>query len=432
MTDRRRFLRIAGMTVGLGAAPAWLARAAEQGSPRRKILISVFQRGAADGLNIVVPFFEQQYYKVRPSIAIAAPTTGTVAVPAALSSLVSAAVASGAVINTTAFLGNAAPSIDLDGRFSLHPQLQAMKPLWDSGQLAIVHAVGSPDSSRSHFDAQDFMESGMASVKTEDGWLNRALPASADTSPLRAVALGKELPRTLRGRSAAVPVAVDDLTKFQMTNQDAASMFESMYASSSDSGMKAQGHGTFEAVRMIESVLKQPYQPQGGAQYVGDFGKKMRQLAQLIKSNVGIEVAFADMNGWDHHGNENGQLITMLNEFGSSLAAFSRDLGDRMADIILVTMSEFGRTVAESGSQGTDHGHGGMMMVLGGNVSGGKIYGQWPGLAPEQLFEGRDLAVTTDFRAVLGELVRDHLGVKPETVFPGFTLGPRMGLVMRG
>lgn len=420
MTTRRRFLRSAGMTIGLlGTAPAWLRRAAAEGNPRRKILISVFQRGAADGLNIVVPFFEKRYYQIRPSIAIAPPQGVTVpAAPATASGIV---VSSGPV-----FINGNNSSIDLDGRFALHPQLQPLKPLWDGGQVAIVHAAGSPDSSRSHFDAQDFMESGMASTRTDDGWLDRALPVSGG-SALRAVALGTQVPRTLRGGCAAV--AVDDLSKFQIPNQDAAAIFEGMYASSSDSGLKTQGRGTFEAVRMIDAVLKQPYQPAGGAQYVGEFGRKLRQLAQLIKADVGVEVAFADMNGWDHHANENSQMPNLLNELASSLAAFSRDMGSRMADIVLVTMSEFGRTAAESGNQGTDHGHGGVMMVLGGPVNGGKVYGQWPGLEPEQLFEGRDLAVTTDFRNVLGELVRDHLGGNPAAAFPGFSTGAPMGLV---
>jgi uncharacterized protein (DUF1501 family) len=271
------------------------------------------------------------------------------------------------------------------------------------------------------------MESGMASQKTSDGWLNRALTASATASPLRAVAMGTQVPRTLSGNTAAV--AVDTLAKFQMPDQGAAAMFENMYASSIDRGLKAQGNETFEAVRMIEAVLKQPYQPIAGAQYVGDFGRRMRQLAQLIKADVGVEVAFAETNGWDHHVNENGQLSSVLNELGSSLAAFSRDMGSRMADIVIVTMSEFGRTAAESGNQGTDHGHGSMMMMLGGAVKGGKVYGKWPGLEPEQLFEGRDLAVTTDFRDVLGELVRDHLGAKTEGVFPGFTASAPLGLV---
>lgn len=417
--DRRHFLHAAGMTIGLvGATPAWLTRAAAEESPRRKILIAVFQRGAADGLNMVVPFFEPQYYTLRPRIAIPAPKNVVVAVDATPSP----AAALGIVLPDNT-------SIDLDGRFGLHPQLRPLKALWDSNALAIVHAVGSPDSSRSHFDAQDFVESGMASTKTEEGWLSRALPAAKNASALRAVAMGTQVSRTLRGNCAAV--AVDNLAKFQMADHGAAAMFENMYASSRDSGMKAQGNETFEAVRMIDAILKQPYEPAGGAQYVGNFGRRMRQLAQLIKADVGVEVAFADMEGWDHHANESSELPASLNELGSSLAAFSRDMGSRMADIVVVTMTEFGRTAAESGNQGTDHGHGSVMMALGGPVNGGKVYGRWPGLEPEQLFEGRDLAVTTDFRDVLGELVRDHLGASTAAVFPGFTAAAPMGLVRK-
>ncbi len=419
MVSRRRFLGAAGMTIGLmGTAPAWMARAAAQERTRRKILVSVFLRGAADGLNIVVPFFEERYYQLRPGIAIAPPRGVTA--PAAAGRTTSNLIIVGAPAGVPAVN----TSIDLDGRFALHPQLQALKPLWDEQVLAIVHATGSPDSSRSHFDAQEFMESGTASTKMVDGWMNRALPASG--AALRAVALGKQVPLSLRGDRGAV--AVDDLKKFQVANSEAAAIFESMYASSSDSGMKAQASSTFEASRMIEAVLKQPYQPAGGAQYIGNFGHKLRQLAQLIKADVGVEVAFADMDGWDHHSNENGLLPPLLNELGSSLAAFSRDMGSAMADIVVVTMSEFGRTAKES-SLGTDHGHGGMMMVMGGPVGGGKMYGEWPGLEPEQLFEGRDLAVTTDYRTVLGELVRGHLGARPEAVFPGFQLPVPLGLL---
>ena len=398
MLTRRSFLRASGITVGaLGTAPSWLVRAAAQGTTRRKILVAIFQRGAADGLNIVIPFFEKRYYQLRPTIAVPLP-------------------------------GAQNGAIDLDGRFGLHPSLQPMKELWDSGQLAVVHAAGSHDSSRSHFDAQEFMESGTPGIKLDDGWLNRALPlVTASASPMRAVAMGTQLPTTLKGAGGAV--AVDDLSRFQVGRPETAALLEQLYSRAGDSQLRTQGQGTFESLRMLETVRKQPYTPANGAQYVGQFGQRLQQVARLIKADVGVEVAFADIGGWDHHGNETPQLTTLLREFGTSLAAFARDLGDRMADVVVVTMSEFGRTAAENGNAGTDHGHGDVMMVLGGPVRGGKVYGAWPGLEQEQLFEDRDLAVTTDFREVLGELVQVHLGQMPERVFPGFTSGKRLGLL---
>ena len=398
MLTRRPFLRASGLTIGaLSAAPGWVLRVAAQGTPHRKVLVAIFQRGAADGLNIVVPFFEPRYYTLRPSIAIPAP-------------------------------GRPNGGIDLDGRFALHPVLQPLKELWDAGQLAIVNAVGSPDPTRSHFDAQEFMEAGTPGVKTEDGWLNRALPvASGRTSPMRAVAVSTQVPLTLQGSRGAI--AVDDLPRFELGGSDAAAVLESLYAESTDAHLGGQGLGAFEAVRVIETVRRQPYTPANGAQYFGEFGRRLQQVAQLIKADIGVEVAFADLDGWDHHTNEVPQLGNLLREFGGSLAAFARDLGDRMADVVVVTMSEFGRTAAENGGGGTDHGHGDVMMVLGGRVRGGAFFGKWPGLEPEQLFEGRDLAVTTDFREVLSELVRIHLGQNPEEVFPGYRPGAGLGLL---
>jgi len=403
MITRRSFCRASLMTMsavaGHAAIPAWLVRAAAQENNRQKILVAVFQRGAADGLNMVVPFFEKRYYEVRPTIAVPAPGTRP----------------------------NAA--IDLDGRFGLHPSLQALKPLWDSGQLAIVEATGSPDPTRSHFDAQEFMETGTPGVKdTGDGWLNRALtPIGPEASPVRAISVGSQLPRALKGERGGV--AVNNLQQFQVARQDTASLLERMYASTPDARLSVAGKRTFEAVRMIESINRRPYTPANGAQYAGEFGRGLQQVARLIKANAGVEVAFADIGGWDHHSNENGQLNNVLREFGTSLAAFVRDMGDRMADIVLVTMSEFGRTVKENGNTGTDHGHGDVMFVLGGPVKGRTIYGRWPGLEPEQLYEQRDLAVTTDFRDVLGELVSAHLGQKPEQVFPAFKSGEPLGLM---
>jgi len=409
MVTRRIFLRGSAVVMaGTGAVPSWLARAASVEGKKRKTLVVIFQRGAADGLNIVVPFSEKRYRELRPTLAIAPP---------------------GGQNNINGpFNGNA---IDLDGHFALNGAMQPLKALWDKKQLAIVEATGSPDASRSHFDAQDSMESGTPGKVPGNGWLNRALPpARTETSPLRAVAMGNHVPRTLRGEREAI--AVGDPQQFNMGNQDAASILESMYATSTDAQWGRTGKNAFEAMKLIQSINRSPYNPEGGAQYGqgGDLGRSLQQLARLIKADAGVEAAFAEIDGWDHHGNENPQLSNILRQFASAIVAFSQDMGDRMEDIVLVTMSEFGRTVEENGNAGTDHGHGSLMMVLGGPVQGAKIYGRWPGLEKEQLFEGRDLAVTTDFRAVLSELISGHLGQKDlSMVFPGFQPAVPLGLL---
>jgi uncharacterized protein (DUF1501 family) len=308
--------------------------------------------------------------------------------------------------------------------------------LFDQGHLAIVDAVGSPDPTRSHFDAQDYMESGTPGRKaTQDGWMNRALPKVAGkVSPVRAVSLGPVLPRCMRGPMPAV--AMQTIEGFQVRNAEAARQFEQMYTAAQDPLMQAAGRETFEAVAMLQAIQRQQYTPAAGADYPrGRFGQSLRQVAQLIKGDVGVEMAFADIGGWDHHVNElgarpsEGALANLLREYGEALSAFWKDMGDRMNDVVVVTMSEFGRTAKENGNRGTDHGHANSMFVMGGGVKGGKVYGKWPGLEKEQLHEGRDLALTTDFRDVLGELVLRHLG-NPSlgTVFPGYD--PRMlGLI---
>jgi uncharacterized protein (DUF1501 family) len=405
MFARRAFMKSSAMAMfGVGAAPSWLARAAfadTSSAPRKKILVAIFQRGAADGLNVVVPFGEARYYGLRPSLAIAKPTT----------------------------IGpNAADSaIDLNGFFGLHPSLAPLKPIYDAKALAIVHAAGSPDPTRSHFDAQDFMEAGTPGLKaTTGGWLNRALaPAQAPVPPLRAIALGPSLPRTLRGTNPAV--AVNNIIDFQVRDAASSQMFQSMYEHSVDTVLNGAGRDTFEAVKILQAIQKQNYTPAGGASYPGGrFGQSMRQIAQLIKANVGVEVAFADIGGWDTHFNQmagrasQGPLANQLRELGQSLAAFYQDLGDHMSDVAVVTMSEFGRTAKENGSRGTDHGHANVMFVMGGGINGG-IRGEWPGLEQEQLYESRDLNVTTDFRDVLSELVSNHLGNRQlSAVFPGY------------
>ena len=411
MTTRRIFLRNSALAmVGAGAAPLWLQRAlyaADAPSPRKKILVAIFQRGAADGLNIVAPHAERRYYDLRPTIAVPRPSQASDR--------------------------RDDSAIDLDGFFGLHPALAPLKPIWDGGHLAIVHAAGSPDPSRSHFDAQDFMESGTPGLKsTADGWMNRSLPHESEhTSPVRAVAMGAVLPRAMRGANPAV--AVQNLADFHVRNAAASDALQALYSGSNDPLLGAAGRETFEAVALLQSVEKRGYQPAAGANYPkGRFGDSLRQIAQLIKADVGVEMAFADVGGWDHHVNEvgqrvsQGQLATRLTEFGQALAAFWIDLGDRVRDVALVTMSEFGRTARENGDRGTDHGHANCMFVMGGDVRGGKVYGKWPGLEQEQLYDARDLNLTTDFRDVLGELVTGQLGNRNlNTVFPGYKPQPR-------
>lgn len=401
---RRAFMKGGAMAVvGTASIPAFLTRSvlaqATTAQARGKKLVVVFQRGAADGLNVVVPYREPSYYSYRPNIAI--PQSEV---------------------------------IDLDGFFGLHPAMAALKPLWDQRHLAVVHAAGSPDPTRSHFDAQDYMESGTPGVKaTTDGWLNRALQAEDAAcgdcagrphSPFRAVALGAQIPRTLEGRIQAL--AFDNIRDLGVQGP-AGSGFAAMYDASSDAVLHGTGQETFEAVKMLAAVDPAGYVPAPGAVYPGGpFGNSLRQIAQLLKANLGVEAAFADIGGWDTHQNQgavDGQLATRLREFSEGLAAFWTDMGDQAGDIVLVTMSEFGRTCRQNGTGGTDHGHANVMFMLGGPVRGGRVHGRWPGLAPEQLYEGRDLTITTDFRQVLAEAALRILGARNlDLVFPGAQL----------
>jgi uncharacterized protein (DUF1501 family) len=411
MFSRRVFMKNGGLALlSLGFAPAFLARTVEaSGATRRKILVTIFQRGAVDGLNMIVPFGEREYYASRPSIAVQRPSA-----------------ADGAV--------------DLDGFFGLHPRMATLKPLWDAKQLAIVHACGSPDGTRSHFDAQDYMETATPGVKsTQDGWLNRYLHARehADATPFRAVALAPQMPRSLQGLEPAL--AMGQIGQFGIRAGQATDMvqasFESEYAAAADTVLNRTGGQAFDAMRMLKAADPAKYQPENGAEYPrSGYGEALRQIAQLVKADVGLEIAFAEAGGWDTHVNQGssaGQLGARLDDFSRGIAALARDLGDRMSDVVILTMSEFGRAVAENGNRGTDHGHGNAMMIIGGqNVRGGKVYGRWPGLAREQRYDGRDLAVTTDFRSVFADVVRGHLGVNDtRTIFPGFADAQRLGII---
>jgi len=410
MMTRRIFLKNGSAAlVSLGFTPVFIARAAQAAQARQKILIAIFQRGAVDGLNMVVPFGERAYYGNRPSIAIPTP-------------------------------GAPGGALDLDGFFGLHPSMASLVPHFKDGHLAIVHACGSPDDTRSHFDAQDYMESGTPGNKgTRDGWMNRYLHAkdhAERSSPFRAVALTQALPRSLQGSAPAL--AIGQLGQFGVrAGQDTDMMtnaFSSQYAAAADAMLGSTGREAFDAVKMLKDANPAGYAASNGAEYPrSGFGEAMRQIAQIVKADLGLEVAFAELGQWDHHANEGGstgQIANRLDDFATGLSAFARDLGDRMADVVLVTMSEFGRTVKENGNRGTDHGHGNAMLILGGNVKGGKIYGRWPGLAADQLYEGRDLAITTDFRDVFAECVTSHLGARDiSQIFPGHKYGKPMGFI---
>src|ERR1700731_886814 len=408
--SRRFFMKQGGIALaGLSTMPAFLQRAiASTPSAGKKQLVVLFRRGAADGLNIVVPFGEPNYYRMRPTIAVPQPRRGM----------------------TEA-------AIDLDGFFGSRPSLAPLEPMFRNNHLAIVHAAGSPDPTRSHFDAQDFMESGTPGVKaTEDGWLNRAIETvpEENASPFRAVAMGPNLPRMLHGSASAI--ALPDLRQFKVMPQSAGTAatvqggFEAMYAQTVDHALHGTGTETFEAIDMLRKVDPGKYAPENGAQYpTSQLGQSLQQIGQLLKANIGVEVLFVDCGGWDNHVNEGGvqgELSNLLKDLGQGLAAFHQDMGDRMQDIIVVTMSEFGRTAKENGNRGTDHGHANCMFVMGGDVKGGQVYGKWPGLNDHQLNEGRDLALTTDFRSVVGEILTKHIGVADlKPVFPSFDNSPR-------
>ena len=414
--QRRVFVRSGAFAlVTLGLNPSFLRRTAFatelRGAARGKILVVLFQRGAADALNMVVPHGDPDYYRLRPTIAIPRPAARTDA------------------------------SLDLDGFFALHPALAPLGPFWQRGMLAPIQAVGSPSATRSHFDAQDYMESGTPDLKsTPDGWLNRYLAArgtcaecdATARTPFRAVTMTEQTPRILAGPSPVIAMSsVDDFT-VRASGSDVERL-EALYRTGRADIIHGAGSETFDAVKMLKAANPRQYQPANGASYPrSQFGQRLLQIAQLIKAGVGLEIAFADVGGWDTHVNQGGatgQLANRLDDFARAIAALVTDLGDRMADVLIVSMTEFGRMARQNGNGGTDHGHAGAMFVLGGAVKGGKVYGRWPGLAREQLYEGRDLALTTDFRSVFGEIVRAHMGgADASALFPGFQSGERLGL----
>lgn len=419
--DRRFFIRSSGIALaGFGmalAAPETLQRlvSASAGKPSggKKTLVVVFQRGAVDGLSMVPPYGDKDYAPQRRDLAVPRP-------------------------------GSQSGAIDLDGFFGLHPSLAGLESLWIDKSLAVIHSAGSPDNSRSHFDAQDYMEAGTPGIKsTRDGWMNRLLQneKARDATPFRAVAMTQHVPRSLAGRFPSV--AMTNLETFAIRagsySKTVKGGFEDLWKQEADSRLGETGKETFEAIDFLKRSDPGRYRPENGAMYpAGRFGDSMRQIAQLIKAGVGLETAFTDTPGlnWDTHANQaigdgsRGQLANLLRNFGGSLGAFAKDLGPkRMENVLVVTMSEFGRTVRENGSRGTDHGHGNAMLMFGGNVRGGKVFADWKGLSNGSLNQGRDLAVTTDFRDVLSESASGFLGVRnTSAIFPGFTSTRKLGL----
>ena len=411
--NRREFLQMSGFAGVIGASqslfPRWMPQLAFR-SPERMaagpgdVLVNIFLRGGMDGLSVVAPFAEgASYYDVRPTVAVPEP-------------------------------GRTNGAIDLDGRFSLHPTLAPLKEIYDQQHLAIVHATGSIDPSRSHFDAMTFMEAGVPGNKTlNTGWIGRHLQAAAwqNDSPFRAVGMGAMIPAALRG--PITPLSIRSIADFHFRGRDdelqrlqqAISALYTIQAPTNQ--LERQAGLVFKTIATLDQLQATDYQPANGAKYPDDeFGLGLKQVAQLIKADVGLEVACVDLGGWDTHENQgtlDGEFNNLLTTLSQGLAAFYHDLRDYMQGITVVTMSEFGRRAHENGSGGTDHGHGNVMFLMGGGVNGGQVHTRWPGLAPAALDDG-DLAITTDYRDVLAEVVtRRLLNPALDQVFPGYTPG---------
>lgn len=420
MTSRRAFLKSGGIAlfgIGLGGLPTFVTQAASLiEAPglfkKRKTLICIFQRGAMDGLAAVTPFNDAYLKAARPTIMMqASKTLG----PNSL--------------------------IDLDGTFGLHPAMASFKNVFNDGRLAIVHGIGSPNKTRSHFDAQDYMEAGTPFNKgTASGWLNRAvgLLGHDAATPFQAVSMTSSLPRSFYGDNASL--AINNLQDFNLqmrgnpggTNM-AAKSFEDLYDQTSNNLLKDTGKESFEAIKMLKSVDTKGYKPANNAVYPNtSLGNALKQIAQLIKLDMGLEVAFAESGGWDTHfnqGTSTGIFSRNVNDLSESMMALWTDLGTFQDEVTIMTMTEFGRTVKQNGTGGTDHGRASCNFILGNDVAGGKVHGKMNPLAVENLEDGRDLAVTTDFRSVFSEVANKHLGIKNDKVlFPDWE-GKQIGMM---
>lgn len=408
---RRDFLRYSaagGMALVSFGSRGWALQNANAGKER---LVVVFLRGAVDGLNVVIPYADQSYYAMRPTIAIPRP-------------------------------GQAKGALDLDGRFGLHPALQPLMPAWKDRSLAFIHASGSPDESRSHFEAQAYMETGTPGVKTTpDGWMNRVLAALPGAhAPTEALNFGRTLPKILAGR---VPVASipghDHGYRREMDppiqDTSANAIFDRMYTGK-DAVSVAYREGRQAQTQLMSDLARDMTEAAAGAPPPAGFAEDATKLCELMRQDASIQLAFFALSGWDTHvrqGASEGQLANHLKALGDGLAQIRTGLGDSYARTVVVVISEFGRTAHENGNGGTDHGHGNVMWVMGGPVNGGKVHGEWPGLDEEELHEARDLAVTTDFRSVIGGILKVHFGLpvhQNAAIFPGSWPAPT-GSILR-
>jgi uncharacterized protein (DUF1501 family) len=403
--NRREFLQQASLFSASGllllSGNAWAARALGEEQSRKRLVV-VFLRGAVDGLNVVVPYSESDYYTSRPTIAIPRPDEN----------------------------GGA---LRLDDHFGLHPALSAIMPFWENKSLAFVHASGSPDSSRSHFDAQDYMETATPGVKTTpDGWLNRlleVLPGARNSTD--AIGVGPTLPRILSGRISTtnLPLNPAGIRPTATDRPQIQAAFDRLY-NGNDPLSVSYREGQSARKKLMAELAEDMKMADGGAPSPIGFAGEAQKLGRLIARDPSIKVAFFALGGWDTHVNQgsvNGQLPNRLKALGELLSTFIQALGPSYSDTVVLVMSEFGRTVKENGNAGTDHGHGNVTWVMGGNVQGGKIYGQWPGLSGNELYEGRDLAVATDFREIIATILQSQFGLTTTQLSKIVPNGPRPG-----
>ena len=400
--DRRDFLKLAVLSTSgllLLDGNGWAARATDDDKNHKRLVV-VFLRGAADGLNVVVPYSDSSYYVSRPTIAVPRPN-------------------------------ESGGALRLDGHFGLHPALTSVMPLWEKGTLAFVHASGSPDPSRSHFDAQDFMETATPGLaKTPDGWLNRlfgVLPGMRSSS--EALSVGPTLPRILSGPipAANLPLGKAGTRPTPLDRPEIQAAFDRLYTGN-DPLSVAYREGEASRKKLLAELTEEMQMADQGAPSPVGFADEAKNLGRLMARDPGLKVAFIALGGWDTHinqGSVQGQLPNRLNALGESLSTFVQALGSAYSDTVILVMSEFGRTVHENGNTGTDHGHGNVMWVMGGNVKGGKVYGQWPGLSGNELYEGRDLAVTTDFREVISVVLESQFGLTSSQLNKVIPRGPK-------